>query len=408
MRVPPYSRHAIVFLMSLMPILPTGAAGAPDASPLHAAAQKLVDAHLVSGVVALVGSGDNVIQVETAGYADIAARRPMTPDSLFWIASMSKAFTGTAVMMLVDEGKIRIDDPVAKYLPEFGVQMLVVERDADHVLLRKPPHPITIRDILTHTSGLGHRTPLEEEHIDLLSLRENVMTYPLLPLTFPAGQRYDYSNEGINTAGRIVEVVSGVPFDVFLRERILGPLGMKDTTFHPDAGQIARLAKSYGPDPGPSGLAELPIDQLSSPLDNPLRGISPAGGLFSTADDIYRFCRMIYHEGSYGGRRYLSRSAVDMMTATQIGQLPMDNTMDYGYGFGWLTRRKVSRANDPVNLGSFGAGGAYNTNMWINRPRNLITVWLVQQENYPESKRKIVRNTLMKAAVGAYGKSPPI
>ena len=113
---------------------------------------------------------------------------------------------------------------------------------------------------------------------------------------------------------------------------------------------------------------------------------------------------MIYHGGAVDGRRYLSRAAVDEMTATQIGLLPMDNSLDYGYGLGWLTRRKVSRANDPVNLGTFGAGGAYNTNMWINRPRKLITVWLVQQEGFPESKRKIVRNSLMKAAVGAYGR----
>ncbi len=387
-----------------MPHPSNGATGVSDASPLHAAAQQLVDRHLVSGVVALVGNGDGVLRIETAGYADIAARRPMAPDSLFWIASMSKAFTGTAVMMLVDEGKIGLDDPVEKYLPEFGRQMLLVEKDANHALLRKPARPITIRHLLSHTSGLGHRTPLEEEHIDHLSLRDNVLAYPLVPLNFPAGERYDYSNEGINTAGRIVEVVSGLPFDVFLRERILGPLGMRDTTFHPDAGQLARLAKSYGLDSGPGGLRELPIDQLGYPLDNPARGVCPAGGLFSTADDIYRFCRMIYHGGTLDGRRYLSRAAVDAMTATQIGQLSMGGILDYGYGFGWLTRRKVSRANDPVNLGTFGAGGAYNTNMWINRPRNLITVWLVHQEDFPEDKRKIVRNTLMKAAVGAYGR----
>ena len=327
----------------------------------------------------------------------------MTPDAVFWIASMSKAFTGTAAMMLVDEGKIRLDDPVSKYLPEFRGQRIVAESDGEHELLRKPRDPVTIRDLLTHTGGFVHRTPLEE-HVDALPLRQNVAVYALLPLRFPRGSRWDYSNAGINTVGRIVEVVSGKSFEDFLQERLFTPLGMKDTTFWPDAEQVKRIAKSYKPVEGGSGLEEMPIDQLSYPLTDRRRGVCPAGGLFSTASDVYRFCRMIYDRGSYGGRRYLSAAAVDEMTSTQIGKLPMSDSLDYGYGLGWVTRRRVSRENDPVNLGTFGAGGAYNTNMWINRPRGLITVWMVQQAECPESQRSLVRNTLMKAAVNAFGR----
>jgi len=373
-------------------------------SPLAAQFQAVLDDHLVAGAVALVGSEDKVLDVEAMGYADIATRRPMTPDTLFWIASMTKAVTGTAMMMLVDEGKVGIDDPVEKYLPEFKGQMLMVEQDKDHAVLRKPGSPITIRDLLTHTSGLTAHTPLEDR-IDRLSLDDNVAVYPLIPLRFPRGEKYEYSNAGINTAGRIVEAVSGLSFDEFLRQRLFAPLGMKDTTFWPNAEQLRRLAKSYQPNADKSGLVEIEIEQLSYPLSDRHRGGCPAGGLFSTAGDVYRFCRMVANGGTYAGKKYLSRAAVDQMTSTQIGDLPMPPSpnLDYGYGFGWLTRRKVERKNEPVNLGTFGAGGAYNTNMWINRPRHLITVWMVQQAGFSEAQRSRVRNTLMKAAVAAFG-----
>jgi len=378
--------------------------GSEATSPLAVRFQPVLNDHLVAGAVALVGSGDRILDIETMGYADLAARRPMTPDTLFWIASMTKAFTGTAMMMLVDDGKVSVDDPVEKFLPEFKGQMLVTEQDQDHAILRRPEHPITIRDLLTHTSGLTALTPLEK-HVDMFSLRDNVRVYPLIPLRFPRGSRYEYSNAGINTAGRIVEVVSGLPFEEFLRQRLFTPLGMKDTTFWPDAGQLKRLAKSYRPNADRTGLEETPIEQLSYPLSDHRRGVCPAGGLFSTAGDVYLFCRMIFHGGIYDGRRYLSSSSVARMTATQIGELPMASpNLDYGYGFGWLTRRHVHRDDDPVNLGTFGAGGAYNTNMWINRPRHLITVWMVQQADFPEDQRSRVRNTLMKAAVADFGR----
>jgi len=405
MQSPHLPRVLLAFLLPLLPLVPPAAMSAPASpSPLARQFQPLLTEHLVAGAVALVGSQDRILDVEAMGYADLATRRPMRPDTLFWIASMSKAFTGTAVMMLVDEGKLRLDDPVEKYLPAFKDQLLVVERDQDRTVLRRPAQPITIRDLLTHTSGIVHRTPLEDR-IDRLPLDENVMIYPLTPLEFPRGARYSYSNAGINTAGRIVELASGLSFADFLQQRLFGPLGMKDTTFWPDAEQVGRLAKSYEPGPGPTGLREVPIDQLSYPLSDPRRGVSPAGGLFSTAGDVYLFCRMIGQGGSCGGRHYLSSALVDEMTANQIGDLRIapGNSLDYGYGLGWLTRRKVEHANEPVNLGTFGAGGAYNTNMWINRPRNLITVWMVQQVNYPDEQRSWVRNTLMKAAVAAYG-----
>ena len=175
--------------------------------------------------------------MEAVGWADVAAGMPMREKKLFWIASQSKPITATALMMLVDEGKVKLDDPVEKYLPEFKDQWLAVEQDKDHILLKKPKHPITVRNILSHTSGLPFKSALEQPTLDLLPLRVAVRSYAMTPLQFEPGSKYQYSNAGINTAGRIIEVVSGMPYEEFLDKRLFEPLGMKDTTFWPNEEQ---------------------------------------------------------------------------------------------------------------------------------------------------------------------------
>jgi CubicO group peptidase (beta-lactamase class C family) len=323
----------------------------------------------------------------------------MTPDTVFWIASMTKSVTGTALMMLVDEGKVNVDDPVEKYLPEFKGIMVLSEYDENHVLLRKPAHPLTVRTVLTHTGGLIGRTALED-HIDLLTLRENVLTYSMLPLRREPGTRYEYSNAGINIAGRIVEVVSGLPFEEFLEQRLFAPLGMKDTTFWPNPDQMKRLAKAYRPNAAMTALEEIPIDQLTYPLTDRHRGACPAGGLFSTAHDMYLLGCMILNRGNYGGRRYLSAKAVEQMTTNQVGDLPIGPDLNYGYGFGWIIHR-AHPAGDPTGPGTFGAGGAYNTQMGIDPAHNLISVMMVQQAGFPESVRQELRTAFTQAAEDA-------
>ena len=356
---------------------------------------------MIAGAVTLVGTKEEILKVEVVGFADLSTGRAMTPDTLFWIASMTKSVTGTALMMLVDEGKVKIDDPVEKYLPEFAGQMVLVEHDQSHALLRKPVHPLTVRTLLTHTGGLAAHTPVEPR-LDLLTLRENVLVYPLIPLRFEPGARYEYSNAGINTLGRIVEVVSGLSFQDFLEQRLFGPLGMNDTTFWPDAQQIKRLAKSYRPNADGTALEEIPIEQLTSPLTNRGRGVSPAGGLFSTAHDMYLLGRMILNGGSYGGRRYLSSESVALMTSNQIGDYAIGPNSDYGYGFGWIVHR-VRRADDPTGPDTFGAGGAYNTQMGIDPSHDLISVLMVQQSGFPESERALLRDTFTRAAEEGFG-----
>ncbi len=263
-----------------------------------------------------MASKDKVLDLEAIGYADIAAKRPMRTDSLFWIASMTKPMTATALMMLVDEGKVKVDDPVEKYLPEFKGQMVVAEQDQDHVLLRNPSHPITVKEVLSHTSGLPFMSRVEGK-IERFPLREAAIVYALTPLNSEPGSKYLYSNAGINIAGRIIEVVSGMPYEEFMEKRLFGPLGMKDTTFWPSEEQLQRLAKSYKPNADKTGLEETPITSLTYPLVDRKRNPCPAGGLFSTATDLSTFCRMILNGGAYE-RQALpigsSRAADDLAT----------------------------------------------------------------------------------------------
>ncbi len=336
--------------------------------------------------VTLVADRNAVLSLDAVGYADIAAGSPMRTDSVFWIASQSKPITATALMMLVDEGKVKLDDPVERYVPEFREVWLAVERDADHVLLKRPAHPITVREILSHTSGLPFKSAIEEPTLDRFPLSVGVRSYATTPLQFEPGTKYQYSNAGINTAGRIIEVVSKMPYETFLDTRLFKPLGMTDTTFWPSGDQLTRLAKAYRP--GEGKLEAIPIGQLSYPLDDPGRRPMPAGGLFSTAADLARFCQMILSGGESQGKRFLSESAVKEMTTRQTGE-----EIKESYGLGWAT-----------GGGTFSHGGAFATNMTIDRRNGLITIFLVQHAGFPGNGGK-AQEEFRKAATDRFGRS---
>jgi len=357
------------------------------AGPLTPVLQPFVEKHELAGAVALVADKDKVLDIETVGFADIAAAKPMAPDTLFWIASESKGMTAVAVLMLVDEGKLALDDPVEKYLPEFRGQMVVAEKDAAHVLLRKPAHPITLREVLSHTSGLPFKSAVEEPTLDGLPLAAAVRSYAMTPLQSEPGTRYQYSNAGINTAARVLEVVSKQKYEDFMQQRLFTPLGMKDTTFWPTAEQVDRLAKTYRPTKDKAGLEEAPLGQLLKPLtDRDHRFPMPAGGLFSTARDTARFCQMLLNQGEFGGRRYLSPAAWKELTTRQTAP-----TIKESYGFG-LT----------VGPDGFGHGGAHATNMDVRLKDGLVLVWMVQHAGFPGEGGK-AQGAFRKAAVTAYG-----
>ncbi len=388
------SRFPLVSLVVAAVSAITQRCPAQDASPgaaagkIAASLQPFVDRHALAGAVTLVADKDKILSLEAVGFADVAASKPMNPESMFWIASQSKPMTATALMMLVDEGKVRLDDPVEKYLPEFKGQWLAVEKDNKHVLLKRPDHPITVREILSHTSGMPFKSAMEEPTLDLLPLREAVGSYAMTPLEFEPGSKYQYSNAGINTAGRIIEVASGIDYAEFMQKRLFEPLGMKDTTFWPSAEQLARLAKSYKPNAAKSDLEETTVTQLRYPLDDHKRQPMPAGGLFSTARDVGRFCQMILERGVFEGKRYLSEASVEQMTNKQTGKRLKD-----GYGLGWST-----------GGGRLGHGGAYSTNMSIDPARGLIMVFMVQHAGFPRDGNRS-QAAFEKAALAQFGRS---
>lgn len=332
------------------------------------AVQPFVARHALAGAVMLVADHEKIRSSEAAGFADIGAGKAMDPEALFWIASQSKAMTATAVMMLADEGKIALDDPVEKYLPEFRNQMMVAEKDEQKTVLRRPSHPITLRECLSHMTGLPFKSLVEEPTLDGLPLAAAVRSYAMTPLQWEPGTKYQYSNAGINTAARVLEVVSGMPYETFMQRRLFDPLGMKDTTFWPNEEQAARLAKSYKPNAEKDNLVETPISQLIYPLTGRTKRFPmPAGGLFSTAGDVARYGQMLLNGGVFEGKRLLSEAAFTELTRRQT---PESVQQSYGLGLN-------------VSPDSFGHGGAHATNVEIRPKDGLVLVWMVQHAGFP-------------------------
>jgi len=361
------------------------------AAALSNSIQPYVDRHELAGAVMFVADKGGMLAAEAIGWADLGERKPMTTESVFWVASQAKPITAVAIMMLVDEGKLSVTDPVEKYLPEFAGQMYIAKKEEGETLLRKPAHPITVEEILLHTSGLAFQTLIEKPTLDLFPLSTAVRSYSMTPLEFEPGTSILYSNAGYNTAARIVEVITGRLYEDFLDQRLFDPLGMRDTTFWPDAEQTARLAETYGADPGDGHLVKLPIEYLDYPLsDRAKRFPFPAGGLFSTARDLATFYRMMLNEGSLDGRSYLSPEAVREMTRRRTPE-----SWDRAQGLGLEADGK-----------SFGHGGAFGTHTGVDLASGLILGWLVQHASFPGNGAE-ARATFEKAALEKFGNVRP-
>jgi CubicO group peptidase (beta-lactamase class C family) len=234
---------------------------ADSPSPLTPVLQSFVDQHIVPGVVTLVANKDGVVALDKAGYLSLANKTPMREDAVFWIASMSKPLTGTALMMLVDEGKLSLDDPVEKHLPEFKGQMMAGPDGKEGP--NPPKHPITVREIMCHTSGLvlANDKSLKRTQV----LKDDVAEYASRPLRQEPGTKYEYNNCGINTGGRLIEVVSGMSYAEFMQKRLFDPLGMKDTTCWPNEEQASRLARTAKPTDDKKDLVEIDLDKNVAP-----------------------------------------------------------------------------------------------------------------------------------------------
>jgi len=364
-----------------------------------AAMQAMIERNEIAGAVTAVVTKDKVLHFETTGLADVAAKRAMAPDNLFWIASMTKPVTGVAVLMLQDEGKLNVADPVAKYLPEFAA-------------LKTPsgkPANLTITQILTHTSGLGEASgPAAQQARTLADL---VPIWLAAPMQYEPGAQWKYTQSGINAGARIVEVVSGMTFDVFVEKRIFQPLGMTSTTFYPSEAQRARLVTGYAKNKGTGALESVPPRPEYGPRDRPPQG---NGGLYSTAPDYARFCQMLLSGGTLDGRRYLSADAMKLLATPQTADLPTGFFQAETYGsrganYGWGITTSILRVPHPgvaamLSPGTYGHGGAWGTQAWIDPVKGVAYILMVQRSNFPNSDASDVRGAFQQAAADALAK----
>jgi CubicO group peptidase (beta-lactamase class C family) len=364
--------------------------------------QEYVDKKVVAGAVVAVGTHRGLANFSWAGHQNRDQDLPMLPNATFRIASMTKPVTALAVMILVDDGKLSVEDPVEKHLPEFKGQLIVSSRDneAATVTLKKPSRPITVRDLLTHTSGLPGGFP--EGISDLyfrrqLTLGEAVAISSQRPLDFEPGTKWAYCNAGIDTLGRIVEVVSGVPFEAFLEHRVFGPLGMRDTTFHPNPDQLARLAGLYD-------LKDGKLQHVAYQLLGPAEGAKhpiPAGGLYSTAEDLARLYQVMLLRGAIGELRIVSEKSVAEMTKNQTGDLAAGFTPNVGMGFGWQVTRKPEGVHAMLSSGSYGHGGAFGTQGWIDPGRDFFVILLFQRLGMANGDASDIRRDVQQLVVDA-------
>ncbi|MDO5581558.1 MAG: serine hydrolase domain-containing protein [Planctomycetia bacterium] len=329
---------------------------------IQKAMQPILDSGKLAGYVGIRGTVNGITEWEWGGYADLKNKVPMQKDSLFWIASMSKPITATAVLMLVDEGKISLDDPLDKFFPEFKNAFLLKTENGKTVVQRIKKSP-TVRQLLSHTAGLEFITPyMSKFGIDSLPPQKLAYTASLFPFKYEPGTGYQYSNTGIDIASAILEKVSGLSLEEFLQTRLFDPLEMKDTTFYPSKEQMARLAKSYKWNKEKKVLEETNIGFLNEPYsDRAIRFPEGGGGLFSTAEDSFRFHQMLAAKGVYKGKRILSEKAIDEMSKVQTG---FEN---HKYGLGMN-----------VDTDSFGHGGAHATNGRVYKKEGKVVIFMIQ------------------------------
>ena len=357
------------------------------------AVQRDIDDKRIAGAVTLVVRHGKVAWFKAQGMADREAAKAMPTDAMFRICSMSKPITSVAVMMLYEEGKFLLDDPVAKYLPEFKNPKVLVKPANGEPYTIPATKEITIRDLLRHTSGITYNWnsdlgPMYEK-ADVASgllqydgtIGDNVKRLGPLPLLFNPGERFEYSL-GVDVLGRLVEVVSGKPFDEFLRTRIFEPLGMKDTYFFVPEAKAGRLATAYTyyDEKGLQRFPDSPIREgtFVYSADYPTRGpkklFSGGAGLVSTAMDYARFCQMMLDEGKVGSTRLLSRKTVELMTHDQLGKIGPDQ----GFGLGFGVEGVKSPLSELGSPGEYNWGGFFYTGFTIDPKEQMIVIFMAQ------------------------------
>ncbi len=356
--------------------------------------QSYVDQGRIAGAVVQVQRDGRTVYADAVGWRDKEARDPMRQDTIFRIASQTKALTSVAVMMLMEEGKLVLSDPIGKYLPEWRRTTVAVAKPDGGYDVVAAKRPITIRDLLTHTAGVSYGAgPAEKAWRDagiygwyFADRKEPVSAVvarmAALPMAEQPGAKFVY---GYNTdiLGVLVEKLSGQSLDRFLDERLIKPLGMRDTAFYVPQAKANRLATVYGADAG--GVRRVPdpgawegsghVGQ-GHYLNGPRVAFSGGAGLTSTAGDYSRFLEMLRRGGELGGRRYLGRKTVELMVSDQLVDVPYQPGM--GFGLGFAVRTDLGKAGEPGSDGDYGWGGAYHSKYWVDPRERLTVVYMIQ------------------------------
>ena len=357
--------------------------------------QGYVDEGKLAGAVTMLSREGEVFHFESHGWADIDRGLPMENDSIFRIYSMTKPITSVAVMMLYEEGHFSLDDPVGKFIPELGRMKVYDGMGERGMRLVEQDRPITIRHLLTHTSGLSmgsHKdSPVEEQYrqSDMMdpqsSLPEMVKKLSALPLLTQPGAKWRYSR-ATDVLGCLVQVISGQPFDEFLQERILGPLGMVDTAFYVSEEKLDRLAAVYGPKSDGSIIEELD-NTFVNKFKAPHTLFSGGGGLTSTAEDYMRFSQMLCNEGELDDFRLLGPKTVEMMTSNHlpeslkpfaVGQSNASDTRGCGFGLGFRVVMDIAEHGILGSEGIYSWGGAASTIFWVDPAEDMVAILLTQ------------------------------
>lgn len=362
--------------------------------------QAFVDQKVIAGAVTVVGSKDGIASLEAVGLHKIETKQAMPKDALFRIASMTKPITAIGIMILQEDGKLSVDDPVEKHLPEFRGQRIVASREGETVTLKKPSRVITLRDLLTHTSGLPGGFPAGLA--DLYATRNRTLAEAVLvssqqPLDFEPGSKWAYCNAGIDTLGRIIEVTSGQSFEEFMAARVFRPLGMNDTACFPTEQQTPRIAGLYETKNGELVAANRPIVGPATGAKHPI----PAGGLYSTASDLSKLYQAMLNAGRLGSTKIISPESVLTMTKVQTGDLPCGFVPGSGFGFGWAVIKEPQGVTAMVSPGTFGHGGAFGTQAWIDPKQDLFVILLIQRVGLQNADGSDLRRELQQLAVDA-------
>ncbi|HCN30939.1 MAG TPA: serine hydrolase [Verrucomicrobiales bacterium] len=352
----------------------------------------------IAGAVTLVAKREQILSMQAVGWQVLETRRPMEQDSLFWIASMTKPVIALAILMLHDDGRLDIHDPVERYLPEFKGQMLLQEKSDDRVVLVKPARPVTIKDLLTHTSGIAGNANAEPGPADSRTPRESAVICALTPLQFEPGSKWAYSNPGINTLGRIIEVVTGEDLSKAMSNYVFRPLNMKSTTFVPTTKQIEQLAVSYKMDDELRRIVPSGIPYLSEPYTSTKRQPFGAGGLFSTAEDLHKLCLMMVSGGEANRRKHLSKETLALMFQNHTGDMKAGFVEGMGMGLGLQVVARPTGVTAKLSAGTAGHGGAHGTQMWFDPASGSIQIMLIQRAGLPNGDASPMRQAFHDAA----------